>query len=73
MPIYEFECARCKQLFERFLFSHNDAGGVQCPRCGGEGIKKPSAFSSCGRGSTGGGPSVGSSSCGTGGFSRRFG
>lgn len=72
MPIYEFECARCKQIFEQFLFSRNDAEDVKCPRCGGEGVKKPSSFSTCGSAAGREGALSGHSFCGSGGFTSRF-
>ncbi len=67
MPIYEYRCPECGQVFERFVRSANSDETVVCPGCG---CKNPerlmSAFSSAGgSGSTG----VSASSCGPSGFS----
>ena len=36
MPIYEYECDKCKSRFE-IQRGFNEEGGNCCPRCGGEG------------------------------------
>jgi len=39
MPIYEYECRKCKQRFEHLLKSVRDAPAA-CPHCGGKKIEK---------------------------------
>ena len=34
MPIFEYRCAKCKQEFERIVFS--DQAEVECPKCGSQ-------------------------------------
>lgn len=36
MPIYEYECTKCKSRFEVKRGFHETGGGC-CPQCGGEG------------------------------------
>ena len=36
MPIYEYECSKCKSRFEIKRGFHEEGGGC-CPQCGGEG------------------------------------
>ena len=35
MPIYEYRCKDCEQIFEEWQTNHEDRS-VQCPVCGGE-------------------------------------
>ena len=68
MPIFEFKCKNCDQVFEEFLFSSNtESATIVCPKCGSENADKlMSGFSS----SAGSGVSLGSgaASCGSSGF-----
>jgi putative FmdB family regulatory protein len=34
MPIYEFECSSCKDIFELLMKVGEDKEGVTCPKCG---------------------------------------
>ena len=36
MPVYEYECSKCKSQFEIKRGFHEEGGGC-CPNCGGEG------------------------------------
>ena len=36
MPVYEYECNKCRFRFE-VTRGVNESGGSACPRCGGEG------------------------------------
>ncbi len=38
MPIFEYKCAKCKQEFERIVFS--DQAEVVCPKCGSREIER---------------------------------
>jgi putative FmdB family regulatory protein len=37
MPIYEFRCLSCGELFELLFVSTSEPMEVRCPHCGGEG------------------------------------
>ncbi|HIJ39890.1 MAG TPA: zinc ribbon domain-containing protein [Deltaproteobacteria bacterium] len=71
MPIYEFKCGKCGNVYESLCFRSSGEDKGPCPSCGEqEGEKLLSTFSSV---SSGSGHSLGSSassSCGShGGFS----
>ena len=34
MPIYEYRCRKCGELFESFRAISDDDSGVECPKCG---------------------------------------
>jgi len=45
MPIYEYQCKKCDELFEEFL-STSDKPPPPCPKCGSEEVqRKLSSFS----------------------------
>ena len=66
MPIFEFKCNTCSQVFEEFVFTSNtDSAKIVCPECGTKDAEKlMSAFSS----STGASVGSGAASCGSSGF-----
>ena len=70
MPIYEFKCKKCGNIFEYLCFKTSDKDEVSCPRCGN---KKTdilmSAFSSTNSNNTSQGMSGLSSCSPSGGFS----
>jgi putative FmdB family regulatory protein len=39
MPLYEFHCPDCKELFEELVGLH-DAKAPACPKCGGENARR---------------------------------
>ncbi len=60
MPIYEYECIKCNELFSVFQSINNNGRDITCPKCGSKNVKKKiSAFSCC---------SFGGSSSGSSGF-----
>ena len=72
MPIYEFKCKNCGNIFEYLCLKKSDKDQVRCPVCGhDETDVLLSAFSSLNSGNTlKGGSSASSSSCSpSGGFS----
>ncbi|MCG6537239.1 MAG: zinc ribbon domain-containing protein [Syntrophales bacterium LBB04] len=72
MPIYEFRCNACGNVFERLVFSGDKKDNILCPSCGGsDTCKLMSAFSCPVPSSDAGLGSSASSSCSTrsGGFS----
>jgi putative FmdB family regulatory protein len=66
MPIYEYRCRKCGELFEKIQRVDEGGESLECPYCGGQKPEKVfSSFSSL-RGSES------SSSCGPAGSSTRF-
>lgn len=54
MPIFEFQCRKCSEEFERVVFE-SDADSVTCPQCGSTDTKKQfSVFARSGIGKEGG-------------------
>jgi len=43
MPIYEYECPKCKTVFERFVGT-KDPETTYCPKCQTESIRIMSTF-----------------------------
>lgn len=39
MPIYDYECQECSQVFEVFLRSY-DSKDTECPGCGSKNLKR---------------------------------
>lgn len=39
MPLYEFKCLKCRELFE-LLVMHNETGPVTCPKCKSEDFER---------------------------------
>lgn len=61
MPIYEYQCAKCRHEFEKLVFGSNPE--VFCPKCGsGETEKRLSKFG-MGRSSDGSGGGSGCGGC----------
>ncbi len=45
MPIYEFQCKTCDQMFEELIRSSESWNEVVCPKCGSMSVhKKISSF-----------------------------
>ena len=40
MPIYEFECRKCGEVFELFLQMNDTEDALQCPACKSSDLKK---------------------------------
>ncbi len=52
MPLYEYECHKCGEKFEKLIFS-TEKDEVKCPKCGSSETKRLlSSFSSKGSGCT---------------------
>ena len=72
MPIFEFKCKKCGNVFEFLCFRSGEEDDVTCPSCGGHKTEKLlSKFSSTSSGSGNGlGSGLAASSCSpSGGFS----
>jgi putative FmdB family regulatory protein len=69
MPIFEYYCSKCKELFEE-LVSNPGLEKVPCPKCGQrEHVKKCMSAASIGRGSLNAQSSPSAASCSPGPFS----
>jgi putative FmdB family regulatory protein len=67
MPIYEYRCRHCGEVFAR-LRSVNAASEPQrCPKCDGDNTERLLSTFAAGTSSPGSGTSIPSSSCGGGG------
>ena len=63
MPIYEYQCAKCCNCFEKLVFGSNPE--VVCPACGSQETEKRLSKFGMGKSSTGSSPGTsGSSGCG---------
>lgn len=39
MPIYEYQCEKCKTVFEKLIFA-GDKERINCPQCGSDEVTK---------------------------------
>lgn len=54
MPLYEFECQKCGEIFEKLLGIDESTNDLRCPKCQAENSRKVlSVFSSASGGSSG--------------------
>ena len=66
MPIFEFRCLKCENLFELLVRNDNETAEMKCPACGSEVFQRVMSASSYSMGGGAGsapGPSVQSRSC----------
>jgi len=54
MPIYEFRCDACGEVFELLAITAKDEKGAACPQCGGEELTR--VLSACASVVEGSGP-----------------
>lgn len=40
MPIYEFRCESCQEVFEHLALSQGEAQELRCPACGGQSLSR---------------------------------
>lgn len=40
MPIYEYHCSRCGEVFERLIGAKDADADIACPRCGKKGGRR---------------------------------
>jgi putative FmdB family regulatory protein len=66
MPIYEYRCRKCGEIFEKIQKLNEGEEALTCPYCG---EKKPEKLVSCFSSSKG---SESTSACGSSGGSKRF-
>jgi putative FmdB family regulatory protein len=56
MPIFEFRCKDCRQVFEKLVAASAAAGEQECPHCGSRSVTRLlSMFAAAGAGARGGG------------------
>lgn len=56
MPIYEFKCQKCENIFEYLCFKSDSENDADCPSCGSKNVEKLlSTFCSLSSGGTGAG------------------
>lgn len=69
MPIFEYYCSKCKELFEELVTDYGTEK-VPCPKCGQtRHVQKRMSVASIGRGSSSAGSSAAQPSCSPGSFS----
>ena len=45
MPLFEFQCGKCKNRFEELMYAGEKDSGVECPKCKAKKAKRQfSAF-----------------------------
>ena len=70
MPIYEYKCKKCEDIFDFLCLSSNCQEKIICPSCGGERVEKQLSIFSTGSPVSDHSADHNGSSCGdTGGFS----
>ncbi len=66
MPLYEFRCLKCQELFELLVMGQNDTVEMKCPHCGAsdfERVMSTASYSMTGGGGATAGPSAQSRTC----------
>lgn len=48
MPIYEYSCAKCREVFALFQSINASEKEARCPKCGARDVKKMLSSFSCG-------------------------
>lgn len=69
MPIYEYQCNECENIFEVLTLSAKDTGQVTCTRCKSDKVEKVMSAGSFRLTSGKQIPTATSKGCGRGGFS----
>ena len=69
MPIYEFQCRKCGEVFEQLFFPSDKTRGIVCPSCGAEDPCKLMSAFSCSASAEGSAASEAASCAPRGGFS----
>ena len=60
MPIYEYSCNECDEIFAFLKFANKDEEDTVCPKCGSKNVKKLVSSFSCSLPSDSGSSSGGS-------------
>ena len=66
MPIYEFRCAECGNIFEELFIGSGEKAGIACPECKSESFERvvSSTNYAMGVGPGGNQPKISTKSCG---------
>ena len=54
MPLFDFQCADCRTIFEALLKTSSDAKDIRCEQCGSARVEKQLPVFVAGGGSAGG-------------------
>ena len=66
MPLYEFRCLKCQELFELLVMGRNDQEEMKCPRCNSadcEKVMSTASYAMSGGGGPGSAPSAQTRTC----------
>jgi putative FmdB family regulatory protein len=69
MPLYEFRCLKCNEVFELLIMGEDEQMEMKCPKCGAEDFERVMSTTTYAMGPGKGassGPSVQSRQCGSG-------
>ncbi len=68
MPIFEFRCLKCGQIFEKLLINTDETVEITCPNCKSESFERVVSSTNYVMGTGPGGkkPKISSKSCGPG-------
>ena len=68
MPIFEFRCLECSNIFEKIFLSSDERADIECPECRSMSFERVVSKSSyvMGMGSGGSKPKITSKSCSSG-------
>ncbi len=68
MPIYEFRCAQCGEIFEKLFMNSEENADLACPKCAAFTIEKVVSATNyaLGVGTGGNQPKITAKSCGSG-------
>lgn len=64
MPIYEYECSKCRKAFEELSRSMSEDEKVSCPACGSQTVTRRQSVFSARQGSTTPSLPIGGGACG---------
>jgi len=66
MPIYEFKCLKCQELFELLVINNDDEVQLQCPKCNSKEFERVLSVTNFSAGSSAGenqGPAATTRTC----------
>jgi putative FmdB family regulatory protein len=68
MPIYEFKCLECGEIFEKLFMSSDEKADLSCPKCSAYTLEKVASATNYafGVGAGGNQPQISTKSCGSG-------
>ena len=67
MPIYEFRCAGCGEIFEKLFMGSDEKADLSCPKCSAHTLEKVASATNyaLGVGPGGNQPTISTKSCGS--------